>query len=273
MSVLRFLLPAVAGLTLLAASGCKDHAAPVSPSPTLSLSPTPRLATSADASIELVSANVVTPTSAETRDGLDFAQLDIHVNVEGMKLDATSVGADLPGIGTWWAFIDDKLAGVSMSESLSAPNDMVPVIARGSHTVRVQLRDNRGAPLVPDASVSMDIVVDRDLQYRADQGPPSIRLIQATKDSATQLRVVVGGVHMDGAKLYEPGATGFAEWRLFIDDIYVGLSVTDVMSLPTDLMDASANGIRTLKFQLYSTSGTPLEPAVIETKQLLLSLQ
>jgi hypothetical protein len=269
MKTCRFLWVGAAIVMTMAATDCGSDAAPVPPSPSAAAAPTPRIATSGLASIELVSARVVTPTKEEQRAGLDFAQLDVVVNVSGVKLDASNVGTDLPNIGTWWAFIDDKFAGVSMSDSLSAPSDMVPFIAKGRHTVRVELRDNFGAPRMPAASVSAEVESDRDLAYQAAAGPPSVKLLQAAGGPQNQFRVLVGGVRMDGAKLYDGGA-GYAEWRLFLNDVYVGLSVTSVMAIPTDLMDASFAGYNTVRFELYGADSAPFDPPISETKQMIL---
>ncbi len=64
----------------------------------------------------------------------------IRVGVTGFKLDGTKIGtAPSEGVGHYHLFIDNKYAGLGVSDAIAVPNAAVPNIAAGQHEIKVAL--------------------------------------------------------------------------------------------------------------------------------------
>jgi hypothetical protein len=75
----------------------------------------------------------------------------IKVQITGLKLDGTKIGTPpQQGVGHWHLYVDGKYAGLSVSDSISLPNDAMPEIAPGQHELKVQLHNNDHTPIQPD---------------------------------------------------------------------------------------------------------------------------
>src|SRR5579859_7754327 len=76
---------------------------------------------------------------------------EIKVQIPGLKLDGTKIGTPpQPGVGHWHIYIDGKYAGLSVSDSITIPNDALPQIAPGQHEIKVQLHNNDHTPIAGD---------------------------------------------------------------------------------------------------------------------------
>ena len=94
-------------------------------------------------------------------DGATLApdRLFVKVRLNNFRPDARQIGAaPQPGVGTWWLAVDGAFAGLSMSEIIDLPNDALPVVAPGPHTITASLHGNDGRPL-PGAESSVRVTV------------------------------------------------------------------------------------------------------------------
>ncbi|HUS13786.1 MAG TPA: hypothetical protein VM536_02105, partial [Chloroflexia bacterium] len=74
-------------------------------------------------------------------------RLAVKVRLTNFRPDARRLNQPGAGGGTWWLTVDGAFAGLSMSEILDLPNDTLPFVAPGPHTLAVSLHDNAGQPV------------------------------------------------------------------------------------------------------------------------------
>jgi hypothetical protein len=82
-----------------------------------------------------------------------------------------------------------------------------------------------------------------------------------------EVRVDVEGLTLDGTKIGLPAAqnAGVGHWHIYVDGKYAGLSVSDVISLPSDAMPKMGAGEHEIRVQLHNTDHTPVEPEATDT--------
>src|SRR5579883_3530071 len=108
-----------------------------------------RVAAQAAPTIKLVS-----PANGQSVSG----PLDVRVQITGLKLDGTKIGTPpQAGVGHWHVYVDDKYAGLSVSDVVTIPNDALPEIAAGQHEIKVQLHNNDHTPIQPDVTNAITV--------------------------------------------------------------------------------------------------------------------
>ena len=97
---------------------------------------------------------LVEPRDGATVDG----PVTVRVEHSGTTFDGVKIGqAPEPGVGHWHVNVDGQYAGLAVSNVLEIPNDAVPTIAAGQHTITVDLHQNNHAATDPPVSESFDI--------------------------------------------------------------------------------------------------------------------
>jgi hypothetical protein len=95
-------------------------------------------------------------------DGAQVAPEHLYVKVRltNARPDARPASqSDPSNIGPWWLTVDGAYAGLSMSEIIDLPNDALPTLAPGPHTLAASLRLNDGSPLPGATGSSIRVVV------------------------------------------------------------------------------------------------------------------
>ncbi|HMA33339.1 MAG TPA: hypothetical protein VKY74_02580 [Chloroflexia bacterium] len=88
-------------------------------------------------------------------------RLFVKVRLNNFRPDARQIGQVVqPGTGTWWVSVDGAFAGLSMSEIIDLPNDALPNIAPGPHTLAVSLHGNDGRLLPGSIGDSIQVTVN-----------------------------------------------------------------------------------------------------------------
>src|SRR5581483_3902012 len=82
----------------------------------------------------------------------------IKAQIAGLTLDGTKIGTPpQQGVGHWHLYVDGKYAGLSVSDSISLPNDAMPQIPAGQHELKVQLHNNDHTPIQPDITNAITV--------------------------------------------------------------------------------------------------------------------
>jgi LPXTG-motif cell wall-anchored protein len=117
--------------------------------------------------------NVLTLTegTTTTMDG----PLLVRVQHSGIRFDGTLVSKDpVPGVGHYHINVDGKYGGLSDSDVIEIPNDAMPTIKAGPHTVMLNLHENNHASTNPPVEHSFQIVATKDISVpNMPPNPPS----------------------------------------------------------------------------------------------------
>ncbi len=113
---------------------------------------------------------IVSPADGTTVDG----PVTVRVEHSGIIFDGTKIGqAPEPGVGHWHINIDGKFAGLAVSNVVEIPNDAVPTIPAGPHTIMVNLHENNHADTTPPVQESFQINLSKDLSLGGRPGGAS----------------------------------------------------------------------------------------------------
>ncbi len=268
-----FALFAAAGLI---AAACGGTAAP-SPSPTQAAAASPTVTPAATATPIPTKAppsvTIFSPQGGIVPTNIN-APFVVYVVVRNLKLDGTKIGtAPTEGVGMWHLSIDDKYAGLGVSESISVPNDAFPALAVGEHTLKVSLHNNDHSPVAGTAANTQKINVLTALKFSAGGGAPSVKIASpasgVTRGSANDKRldvsVTYSGLTFDGSKIGTAPGAGVGHWHVFVDDKYAGLSVSGIVTLPNDAVPELAPGEHTIKVDLHNNDHSPIAGAAAST--------
>src|SRR5437763_491086 len=103
---------------------------------------------------------LISPKDGDTVDG----PVIIRVQHSGIRFDGTLVSKDpVPGVGHYHINVDGKYAGLSDSNVIEIPNDAMPTIKAGPHTVMLNLHENNHASTNPPVEHSFQIVATKDI--------------------------------------------------------------------------------------------------------------
>ena len=129
--------------------------------------------------------NVLTLTEGTTTN-MDGPLL-VRVQHSGIRFDGTLVSKDpVPGVGHWHINVDGKYAGLSDSNVIEIPNDAMPTIKAGPHTVMLNLHENNHASTNPPVEHSFQIVATKDISVpNPPPNPPSGSGMTMTMPGAT----------------------------------------------------------------------------------------
>lgn len=211
---------------------------------------------------------LVSPTAGQTVSG----PLDVRAQVTNFTLDGTKIGTPpQAGIGHWHVYVDNKYAGLSVSDVVTIPNDALPDIAAGQHEIKVQLHNNDHTPVAGDIISTAMVNFAQEVKFTPSSGSPAIKITAPANGAAlstTQPNVIhvqVTGLTLDGTKIGTPPQQGVGHWHLYIDGKYAGLSVSNSISVPNDAMPQIAPGQHEVKVQLHNNDHTPIAGDIINT--------
>ena len=123
------------------------------------------------------SIQIVSPRNDATISG---SQVVVEVRVQNFYLNPLSIGkAARPGEGYWEVYVDGRFAGISADEVASFPNDTLPTLEPGRHTIKAELRNNDHTPVAGAANseVSITIPPKSAMHYTPASGQPGIKIM------------------------------------------------------------------------------------------------
>ena len=130
------------------------------------------------------SLKLIAPADGATVDG----PVTVRVEHSGIVFDGTKIGmAPEPGVGHWHINIDGKYAGLAVSNVIEIPNDAVPTISAGQHTIMVNLHENNHAVTNPPVEQSFQINLSKDLTMQAARSTSPGMATTATAGGRTQI--------------------------------------------------------------------------------------
>ncbi len=194
----------------------------------------------------------------------------VSVQVSGLKLDGVQINKpNQEGVGHWHVYVDDKYAGLSVSDIVSVPNDALTRISKGQHKIAVELHGNDHGAVAGSSRKEVTINVENDMSYDPGTGSPAISFVTPTDNAGTNIRVEVkvkvSGFKMDGVQINKPNQPGVGHWHLYVDDKYAGLSVSDYLSIPNDAYPALLPGKHKLAVELHSNDHSPVTGVTSQT--------
>ena len=199
---------------------------------------------------------------------------DVMAVTSGIVLDGTSIGRPaVPGHGFWEALIDGKSAGISIGDTLSIPNDILPQIASGPHTVQLVLLSNDWQQLAATSVITLNFA--NTMSFAPAAGPPGIAITKITAPSSIgrfEVRVQVSGFKLSAADVGKAPVAGEGHWNVYVDGKYAGMSVTQMVTIPNDALGAQKLpvGQHTLKAQLVNNDDSPVVGAVVSNASITL---
>jgi hypothetical protein len=113
-----------------------------------------------------------TLTLVTPREGANVSDRVVaRVEHSGIRFDGTTIGKDpAPGVGHYHINVDGKYAGLAVSNVIEIPNDAIPTISAGQHTITVNLHENNHALTNPPVEQSIKLNVSRDLSIATAAG-------------------------------------------------------------------------------------------------------
>ena len=200
---------------------------------------------------------------------------DFMATTKGIVLDGRSIGqAPVAGQGFWSAFIDGKVAGLSICDTLSVPNDDFPEITAGPHTVQLRLFSNDRKLLAETPTITVHFA--NAMHYAAAAGPAGITITEVTKPSVNgrfEIRVQVSGFKMPSAAVGTAPVSGEGHWNAWIDGNYAGMSTTQMVAIPNDAPGAQhlTPGKHSIKVALVNNRDTVLATATAATATVVIA--
>lgn len=194
----------------------------------------------------------------------------VSVQVSGLKLDGVQINKpNQEGVGHWHVYVDDKYAGLSVSDLVSVPNDALTRISKGQHKIAVELHGNDHSAVAGSSRKEVTINVENDMSYDPGTGSPAISFVSPTDNAGTNIRVEVkvkvSGFKMDGVQINKPNQPGVGHWHLYVDDKYAGLSVSDYLSIPNDAYPNLLPGKHKLAVELHGNDHSPVTGVTSQT--------
>lgn len=199
---------------------------------------------------------------------------DLMATTKGIVLDGRSIGqAPVAGHGFWSAFIDGKVAGLSICDTLSVPNDDFPEITAGPHTVQLRLLSNDRKMLAETPTITVHFA--NAMHYAAAAGPAGITITEVTKPSVNgrfEIRVQVSGFKMPSVAVGTEPVAGEGHWNAWIDGNYAGMSTTQMVAIPNDAPGAHqlTPGKHAIKVALVDNRDTAVRTAIAATASVVI---
>lgn len=101
------------------------------------------------------------------------------------------------------------------------------------------------------------------------QGTPSIQLVApadgATVNGPVLIRITHSGIRFDGVKIGADPETGTGHWHVTVDGKFAGLSVSNVIDLPTDALPKIRAGKHTITAELHLNNHATFNPPVSQS--------
>ena len=178
------------------------------------------------------SIQIVSPRNDATISG---TQVVVEVRVQNFYLNPLSIGKPArPGEGYWEVSVDGKYAGISADEVASFPNDALPALDPGRHTIKAELRNNDHTSVAgaESSEVSITIPPKSAMRYTPPSGQPGIKIMVPHNHASVSPYLIVW-VKIKGFK-QQPRAVGTAAksgegyWRLYVDGRMAGISTSSV---------------------------------------------
>ena len=195
----------------------------------------------------------------------------VRVEHSGIVFDGVKIGsAPEPGVGHWHINVDGKYAGLSVSNVIEIPNDTIPTISAGEHTITVDLHQNNHAATDPPVSQTIKLNFSKDVTIApATSGAPMIKLVESGGDATGEAPIVVriehSGIVFDGVKIGTAPEPGVGHWHINVDGKYAGLSVSNVVEIPNDAMPTISAGEHTITVDLHQNNHAATDPPVAES--------
>ena len=267
---------ALIAVSCLIAAACGGTAAP-SPTATQSAAASSTASASATATAAPTPAppsiTIFSPQGGIVATNIN-APFVVYVRVSGFKMDGSKLGAaPSERLGLWHLFIDDKLAGMSVTESLTVPNATMSDVATGEHTLKVTLNNTDHSPVANAAASSQKINVLAALKYTAGSGSPGIKITSpatgvtrgSANDKRLDIQVTVSGVKLDMGQVGKAPASGVGNWQVLVDGKFAGLSASGIVTLPNDMWPELATGDHEIKAELHNNDQTVMSGAASST--------
>ena len=181
------------------------------------------------------SIQIVSPRNDATISG---SQVVVEVRVQNFYLNPLSIGKPArPGEGYWEVYVDGKFAGISADEVVSFPNDALPALEPGRHSVKAELRNNDHTPVAgaESSEISINIGAKSAMRYTPASGQPGIKIMVPHNRSSVSPYLIVW-VRIKGFKeqakaVGTAAKAGEGYWRLYVDGRMAGISTSSVADI------------------------------------------
>jgi len=202
------------------------------------------------------------------------APVTVRVEHSGIVFDGVKIGsAPEQGVGHWHVNVDGQYAGLSVSNVLEIPNDALPTITAGEHTITVDLHENNHAATDPPVSQSIKLNFAKDVSLITPKtGSPTISLVDpgvgADGSAPIVVRIEHSGIIFDGVKIGSAPEQGVGHWHVNVDGQYAGLSVSNVIEIPNDAFPTIPAGQHTITVDLHENNHAATDPPVSQSIKL-----
>jgi hypothetical protein len=201
----------------------------------------------------------------------------LRIEHQGMVFSTKNYGKDPePGVGHWHIKIDDKHAGLSVTDIIEIPNDAYPTIPAGQHKITASLQQNNHTNFEPpiEHTITVNFAKEVSLVTPAD-GPPSIKLVDPGKTldgtNTILVRIEHSGFRFNGVRIGTEPEPASGHWHVNVDGKYAGLAVSNVIEIPNPTMPMIPAGQHTITVDFHHHNHADLDPPVAESFSLDLS--
>jgi hypothetical protein len=202
---------------------------------------------------------IVAPRSGS---GVSGRLMVVEVRVQSFILNPLAIGkARKLGEGYWRLYVDGKFAGISTDEVISVPNDALPSLPAGKHTLKAALYNNDHTPVTGGESSEITVNVPQKsaMSYAPASGNPGVKIMVPRNKSTTSPYVVVWvrikGLKGDPMGIGKAAKAGEGNWRLYVDGQLAGVSTSSVADV------VLPRGKHTLGASLRNNDHTPVKGA------------